>query len=69
MTGAQALMEQGRKEGRQEGLRETLVKLLHRKFGEVTGETMAKVRVLTEPRLEEAIERILTAQTLDEMSL
>jgi hypothetical protein len=73
MTGAQALMEQGRKQGRQEGriegLRDTLVKLLISKFGPLTIETMAKVQALTEPRWDVAIERILTAEDLSEMKL
>jgi predicted transposase/invertase (TIGR01784 family) len=73
MTGAQALMEKGRQEGRQEGrkegLRETLLKLMTRKFGPLDAETTARIRELTEPRLDAAIERILTAQTLQEMEL
>jgi hypothetical protein len=73
MTGAQALMEQGRKQGRQEGriegLREMLVRLLNGKFGKLPSETTAKVQALTEPQLDWAIERILTAETVGEMNL
>ena len=73
MTGAQALIEKGRQEGKQEGklegLHESVLKLISARFGNVTAETAAKVRTLTESQLDAAFARILAARTLEEVEL
>ncbi len=70
--------EQGREEGREQGLkagviegrRETLLHLLTAKFGSVSEETSARVQALDSvSELDTYLERVLTAESIDDMGL
>ncbi len=71
MTSAQQLMEQGRAmgivQGRAEGRAELLLRLLGAKFGVLGDSTVARVRVASIEQLDRWAERVLTAQSLDEV--
>lgn len=69
MTGAQALLAQGRKEGREEGRREVLLDPMRVKFGVLPEDIVSRVNHLTLREVNAALERILTARTLAEMEL
>ncbi len=69
MTGAQALINQGKREGRQEGKRETLLELLEAQFGPPSEATVASVNALPANRLSAIMRRILTASSLAELEL
>jgi predicted transposase/invertase (TIGR01784 family) len=63
--------EKGRQEGRQEGLlvgeRNLLLRMLRRRFGEVTPVALARITTADQPALERWAEQLLTAATLDEV--
>ena len=63
--------EEGREEGRQEGeriaLASTLVQLMRLRFRVVPLEISARVDAATKADLQRWIERILTAETLDDL--
>ena len=79
MTAAQEWMlegmEKGRLEGREEGLEagerralaSTLNKLARLRFRDVPREAAARIEAATKPDLERWLERILTAETLDDL--
>ena len=79
MTGAQILIEQGRKEGEAKGRRrprrrrpregraETLVKQLERKFGAVPSATFERIQHASIDELDRWALRVLDATTLDEV--
>lgn len=77
MTGAQALINQGkregrkegRQEGRQEGRLEILLEQLEAKFGPLSEATVASVNALPTNRLSAITRRILTAASLAELEL
>jgi hypothetical protein len=69
LTWADRLMEKGREVGVLQGKRETLVRLLTAKFGVLPDETKARVVVLSSTDLDRALDRVLTAGTLDELQL
>lgn len=61
------LHAEGRAEGREEGLHLALLKQIELKFGQPSPTTRGRVERATESELERWIERILTAETLDEL--
>ena len=75
MTAAQEWMLEGMQKGlvkgREEGERVTLASMLTRlvrlRFREVSPEIVARIEAATNPELERCIERILTAETLDDV--
>lgn len=81
MTGAQALIAEGRKkgreegrevgraEGREEGRRELLLEQLEFKFGPLSEATEAAVRALTNAQMIQVGKQILAAQTLADLKL
>lgn len=68
-TDAQVLMDQGRRQGKREGRREMLLEQLAFKFGALSDETRAAVEGLSEQRLKEFAQRLLTARSLEELGL
>lgn len=76
LTGAQALLRQGRLEGRQEAREEAwqevieiLLILLEDKFGELPEKVIATVNAMSPARMKELAHRILSAQTLSDLNL
>jgi predicted transposase YdaD len=59
--------EEGREQGREEGQRATLLKLLRLRFQELPDDALARVEAATSEQLDLWAERILTANTLDEV--
>ncbi len=59
------VIEQGRQQGRTEVQRETLTKLLTLKFGPLDTDVVERIEGATPDELERALERILSADTLD----
>jgi len=58
----QAIMREGREEGRIEGERSTLIRLASRRFGPPDDSTRGRVEaVVDRPRLEDLLDRVLTA--------
>ena len=66
-TIAEQLREQGREEGREQGQRATLLKQLRLRFQSVPEEALARIDAATSQQLDLWAERILTAETLDEV--
>ena len=76
MTGAQVLINQGKREGRLEGReeereesRQFLLELMRAKFGVLAGSTEEKVNSLTTAQLMEVARLLVNADTLDELGL
>jgi hypothetical protein len=69
MTGAQVLINQGRKEGREEGREEMLLELLRAKFGQISAETETRIRSLTAARSMKIARDLLNANTLADLGL
>jgi predicted transposase/invertase (TIGR01784 family) len=69
MTGAQVLINQGKREGRSEGQSELLLELLAEKFGPPSEQMVEAVNVLSEKHLKALARRILTANSLEELGL
>ena len=73
LTWADKLVEKGREEGREEGVvegkRKTLLRLLASKFGGLPRKVRSRAETLSEPELDSALDRLLTAATLDELKL
>ena len=67
MTIAEQLSQQAREEGREEGQRATLVKQLRLRFHDLSDDVLARVDAATPRQLDIWAERILTAETLDEV--
>ena len=67
MTGAQILIERGRKEGEARGRKEALLKLLELKFKDVAAETADRIQHASIEDLERWTARVLDATTLDEV--
>jgi predicted transposase/invertase (TIGR01784 family) len=59
--------EEGREEGRQEGQRLTLLRLLRLRFQPLPENVVARIEAANSEQLELWAERVLTAQTLDEV--
>ena len=77
-TGAEALMARGREKGREEGreegrliaLRDTLLLLLGQRFGTLPAAVVDAVESIADrPKLEAWLERVLTAETLDDVGI
>ncbi|MGH9390565.1 MAG: DUF4351 domain-containing protein, partial [Vicinamibacteria bacterium] len=70
MTYFDKLEEQGRQKGREEGKRETLLRLLTAKFGPLSEAVVHRVNALKSGSdLDNCLERLLTAHSLDELGL
>ncbi len=77
LTWADKLMEKGREEGKQagreagvvEGMRRMLLRQLTVKFGDLSDEVSDRVRSMSEGALESVVEKVLTADTLDDLGL
>lgn len=67
MTLAERLRQEGREEGLAKGQQRMLLKLLQLRFGEPSAETTSRVQAATVEELEAMAERVLTAQTLEEV--
>jgi hypothetical protein len=65
MTIAEELIQQGRTEGRAEGRADLLVKLLTRKFGELSADQHARIESASTEQLERYAERLLFTDTID----
>lgn len=61
--------QMGREEGRNEEARETLLRLLHRRFGELPPEVMARVAAGEAEWCREMIDRLFDARSLDDLGL
>jgi hypothetical protein len=69
-SGADVLIEQGRKEGEIKGVQQTVVNLLRRKFGRVPRATEKVIRATDDlARLDAWAMQTLTANTLDDMGI
>lgn len=75
---ADVLIERGREEGREEGRgegeltarKQTLLRLLERRFGELTGRVIQAVEAAQDmQQLDEWLDRFATATTLDEIGI
>ena len=71
-TSAEVLEEKGQEKGRAEGeakgKRETLLGLMRRKFGVLPGDVERRIEALAEvSRIDELLDRILSAATIEEM--
>ncbi|WP_227498523.1 DUF4351 domain-containing protein [Synechococcus sp. PCC 7336] len=62
-------LEQGRKEGREQGERALILRLLTRRFGEVSTQRQARIAALTLPQLEVLGEVLLDFQTGADLDL
>ena len=70
VTWADKMMEKGREEGLKAGKRETLLRQLTAKFGPVSEEITSRVQALESvAELDAYLERVLTAESIDEMGL
>ena len=79
ITKAEVLMNRGRAEGRAEGIEEgraegieegraqILIKMLQLKFGQVPAERLESIHAGTDTQIEQFIQRIFTATSLDEI--
>ena len=67
MTLAEPLRREGRLEGRLEGRAEVLTKLLRLKFEQLGPEHEALIAEATPEQMERYVERVLTAQTIDDV--
>jgi predicted transposase YdaD len=65
--GRQEGRQQGRQEGRQEGQRLTLLKQLRLRFQGLPDEVIARLEAASTQQLDRWAERILTAETLDQV--
>jgi hypothetical protein len=62
--------KKGREEGREEGRKASLILLLNKKFGDIPGKVIQKIhRVKDASLLDTWIERVLTADSLEEMQI
>ena len=77
-TAAEAMMARGREEGRNEGreegqitaLRDTLLRLLRQRFGTLPVAMVNVVKTTSDrPHLEAWLDRVLTAETLDDVGI
>ncbi|HET9957037.1 MAG TPA: Rpn family recombination-promoting nuclease/putative transposase [Polyangiaceae bacterium] len=69
MTLAEKWFSEGEAKGKAEGKAETLRKLLTLKFGELPAAVSERLSSATEGELDDAIERVLSATTLDQVVL
>lgn len=70
MTWGDRLVARGREEGRVRGMQETILRLLERRFGSLPAGIREGVEsTTTGERLEEIADRLLTAESLDELGL
>jgi hypothetical protein len=67
MTGAERLRAEGRAEGRVEGRAELVLKLLTLRFGPLSEATVVRVRAGGVEQLDGYAERVLTAQSLEQV--
>jgi hypothetical protein len=68
MTGfAERFIQQGMQQGMQQGEAKMLIHLLVRRFGELPEETLRKIETADAGTLLQWSERVLSAQTLDEV--
>ncbi|MDO5103008.1 MAG: DUF4351 domain-containing protein [Lautropia sp.] len=65
--GLQQGMQQGMRQGVQQGSQSMLARLLRLRFGELSATTQARLEAASQTELDQWAERILTAQTLDEV--
>jgi len=65
--GRQEGLQEGRQEGRQEGEAQVVLRQLRLKFGPLEPETVYRVRSADPDRLLELGERVLTAQSLQDV--
>ena len=66
----QKYRREGRQEGKREGMREVLLRQLERRFGPIPEEKRRGMEAITSrARLNRLADKILTAQSLDEMGL
>lgn len=64
---ARQFVAEGRKEGIEEGEKKLLLKQLDRKFGELTAEVRERILAASSEQVDIWAERVLTAQTLDQV--
>ena len=70
MTWSERLRAEGAREGERKALKGVLVRLLEKRFGPVPQKALKKVESLKSvPRLNELVERVVTASSLDELGL
>ena len=67
MTGAEKLRAEGRAEGRAEKAAELVLKQLTLRFGPLAESTVARVRAASVEQLDGYAERVLTAQSLEQV--
>jgi hypothetical protein len=65
--GEQRGLEKGLEQGREQGQRDLLLKQLQLRFGELNAESTLRVQEASVFELEAMVERVLTAQTLEEV--
>jgi hypothetical protein len=62
--------KEGLKDGRQEGMRKLLIQMLDRRFGPLPSEQRNRVEAITSPaRLKRLANKVMTANSLDEMGI
>lgn len=70
MTWSERLRAEGAREGERRALQGVLVRLLEKRFGPVPQKALKKVESLKSvPRLNDLVERVVTASTLEELGL
>jgi len=67
VTAGEKLLDQGRSEGLLEGERRILLRLLRKRFSPIPETVEARLKSATETQLEEWSDRVLAAETLDEV--
>ena len=67
ITKAEVLMNRGRAEGIEEGRAQILIKMLQLKFGQVPAERLESIHAGTDTQIEQFIQRIFVATSLDEV--
>lgn len=60
-------MDEGIERGQQRALSRALLRLLHKRFGEQPGTTVARIKAADAASLDAWLDRVLTATTLDEV--
>ena len=69
-TIADELKEEGAKEGALKTRQQTLIRLLKRRFGDVSDEVSSTIRTTNDPeQLDEWLDRFATAETLEEVGI
>ncbi len=69
-TIADELKEEGAKEGALKTRQQTLIRLLKRRFGDVSDELSSTIRATNDPeQLDEWLDQVVTAKTLEEVGI